>query len=175
MKISYLHTFSLSTLTATLLGALMLAPAAFASDPEDMAKLGNEGSLVCDDCNLSGENLTAYTNFFKARLRKADLSSTTMNGMNMRGIDLTDADLTYANLKNVIFTQATLTNVDFSHADLTGATFGGADLTGTEVDGADFTDANLTNATVEESAFNYATLCRTTIPDGRVTNRDCED
>jgi len=153
----------------------MLATPSLASDADDMAKLGKEGNLVCGDCDFSGEDLRSNTNFFKADLHGVDFTGSNLSGMNLRGANLKGADFTEANLTNTILTQADLTNADFHDADLTGASLGGADLTGAEVDRANFTDANLTKAILDEDSFDYATVCRTTIPDGRVTNRDCDD
>ena len=83
--------------------------------------------------------------------------ATDLSGVDLTEANLVDNNLRGANLKNAILTEADLENANLGGADLTGADFTGANLTGVK-------EANLTNAT----------LCKTTMPNGKVENRDCE-
>lgn len=86
-----------------ILASGMLAGAAKASDPADVAKLMETRS--CANCDLSEANLAGWT------LEKADLS-----GANLRD----------ANLYKITLTSADLTGADLSGANLSGAKLAGA-------------------------------------------------
>ena len=97
-------------------------------------------------------------NFVWANFMLADFS----------GDDFSGANLNLANLGLVNFRGATLSGASLRNADLRGSDLRGADLTG-----VDFTGANLRKALIADRQFVTVILCRTTLPDGFVTERNC--
>ena len=88
-----------------------------------------------------------------ADLPGADLSGADLKGADLSGADLSDADLTFSNLSGA----------DLSVADLRRANLYKADLHFAELRAADLTGTDLSNAH----------LCRTTMPNSSINNRDC--
>ena len=89
----------------------------------------------------------------RADLSGADLSGADLKGADLSGADLSDADLTFSNLSGA----------DLSVADLRRANLYKADLHFAELRAADLTGTDLSNAH----------LCRTTMPNSSINNRDC--
>jgi uncharacterized protein YjbI with pentapeptide repeats len=118
MRLSSRHITQALLIGAAILASGMLAGAATAFGPTDVAKLKETGS--CANCDLAEEDLAGMA------LDKADLS-----GANLAGAKLYKATLTEANL-----TGAFLANADLAGANLTGAT------------GANFSLAKTTDLTI---------------------------
>jgi uncharacterized protein YjbI with pentapeptide repeats len=98
--------------------------------------------------------------FNRAKLRKALFS----------GAKLKKANFGYADLRESNLNEADLSEVDFGSADLSRASFKDAKLNGAKLYKADLTNAKyLTDKQLEK-----ALLCQTTLPDGTVSDRDCE-
>ncbi len=81
-----------------------------------------------------------------------------LNGANLYGSNLEGASLSKANLRGA----------DLRRTNLSGSTLSGANLSG-----ADLSDANLRDATLSKATLSVVLLCNTTLPEGRVSKRDC--
>lgn len=113
----------------------------------------------------------------------ADLTDVGVEDTMMRDADFTGAILVNINIKNSDFRGASFTGADLTGARITGAVMSGADFTGallagavidrTGITDANFTDADLTGAEFIRVSLSPAILCRTTMPDGQVSNEDC--
>ena len=148
-----------ATLTATFL-ALCLAPPLSASDMRGMDKLNLPGTLNCTACDLSGENLTLFSNFSGADLTSANLSEVMLRAANLSGAKLISVNFKKANLSRVNFTGADLQKANLQQAELDNAIWTNADLSG----------ADLTDATGFDANTSGAKLCQTIMPNG--TNND---
>ena len=89
----------------------------------------------------------------RADLSGADLCRADLKGADLSGADLSEADLVFANLSGAYPPGTDLRRANLYRADLFFADLRAADLTGTNLNGAH--------------------LCRTTMPDGSINNRDC--
>ncbi len=87
-----------------------------------------------------------------------DLRDADLRGLNLSSGDLSNSDLRDANLMAVNFTQANLSNTN---------------LSGAIMYGVDLTDANLYRARARYAFLDSARVCRTTIPSGVQSDRDC--
>lgn len=87
-----------------------------------------------------------------------DLSGVCLNGYELKGLNLSEANFSNAQLARTIFTGSNLQEVKFTDARM-GGTY--------------LVDANLKGATVTKEQLDTALLCRTTLPDGQISNRDC--
>jgi Pentapeptide repeats (8 copies)/NACHT domain len=114
--------------------------------------------------NLSKANLIG-ANLWKAKLISAYLQRADIIGANLSGADLRKADLSGADIIG-----ANLSDTNLSGADLIGADLSGADLIGANLSGANLSGANLHHLL----QLDQAILCKTTLPDGTVSNRDCK-
>ena len=153
----------------------------------------------CSGCDLRGANLRKA--FLRgANLSKADLTGADLTGADLAGVDLNNVRMVQANLKGA---ETTLSGADLTNADLSGSNFkkanltsvnfedanlSGADLSNALLVGANFSRANLTGANLVDTWWEAtgglsgrpsanltdAQLCRTTMPDGSINNRDCE-
>jgi uncharacterized protein YjbI with pentapeptide repeats len=135
----------------------------------------------------------------KAKLWQADLSDVIWEQANFAEASLGRARLNRAILRNANFENAYLESADLLGADLSDCNFSGANLDGADIRaanftrtnckgvifdddgprdprflGANFTDANLEGARISPNAFESVYLCRTIMPDGTVSDRDCE-
>ena len=108
---------------------------------------------------------TVGSNRYECNFAGQNLSGLTMTGVNFGKIDGRKTNFTNANVKGS----------NFGDACLQGAIFKGANLASTNFDraclfGADFTGAKNLNVSVN---FSSALLCKTKLPDGTVSDRDC--
>ena len=121
------------------------APPSMAENSTHVAKL--KATKKCEDCDLKGVNFT---------------------DMNLQGVDLYRARLTGANLTGANLQGAYMHRTDLQGANLTNANLRGVHLADTNMKNANLTDADLTGAILE-----YATFCKTTMPDRTVKNGNC--
>lgn len=91
-----------------------------------------------------------------------------LNGANLYGSNLEGASLSNANLRG-----ADLRRTNLSGATLSGANLSGADLSDANLMDADLSDANMRDATLSKATLSVVLLCNTTLPEGRVSKRDC--
>lgn len=96
--------------------AVLWSQPGMAADQADVAQLLEQGS--CPHCDLSGAQLSTYSNENGADLYGANLSDANLYRAVLRGANLRGADLSGANLGHV----------DLSGADLTGASLLDADV-----------------------------------------------
>lgn len=113
-------------------------------------QFSNAGGQDLDDCNFSGASTLEGGNCGGCSLRGADLSNASLTHTNFGGAGLRGANLRNSNLA-------------------------GADLRGSSLRGACLTDANLSGAQVDGSTLRGSYQCRTTLPDGSVSNTNCSD
>lgn len=119
------------------------------------------------DCELSGVQLPkaqlAGSNFYQAKLVKANLQAADLSGANLGHARLVGANLRSANLAEAYCSTANFENADLRGADLTGAYLSKANLRGANLCGA-----NLVGATVSDEQLATAkTNWMTTKPDGK--------
>lgn len=114
------------------------------------------------NAELSGSNLTG------THLKYAKMSGAKLFGAKLSDAQLSDADLSKAKLAGANLSGAVLIGVDFSEANL-----GQVDLTGANLNEALFVGATLKDAIVDSDWSENAVLCRTTMPDGSLSDRDC--
>ncbi|MBW4592693.1 MAG: pentapeptide repeat-containing protein [Brasilonema angustatum HA4187-MV1] len=129
----------------------------------------------CLNCNLSGMNLSG------ANLEGVDLRST-----NLQGVNLKNANLRYANLEWVDLREANLQGADLTGANLKSTLLVGADLQRTNLEAsklnrADFRNANLSRANLVKASrtddiqnSHSVTLCKTILPNGVTSGRNCQ-
>lgn len=123
------------------------------------------------------------------KLSNADLSDIDLRGRNLQGsviswanvdkADLRGADFRGADLNWTSFIRANLRGAVFAHANLDHAVFNGADLWGASLEnaslrGASFSSANLTYAKLSPASIETAIFCRTIMPNGMRSDRDCD-
>jgi Pentapeptide repeats (8 copies) len=130
--------------------------------------------------------VTTIINLNEANLKEAELSGASLYGANLEGANLSFANLSFANLGGAELRGANLEGAELSFADLrgailyqanlSGASLYGADLEGADIEGAILYQADLSRAeNLIEKQLDQAKLCKTTLPDGKVENRDCEE
>lgn len=142
--------------------------------------------------NLSSADLSD-TSFNNVQLSRANLDEADLSNTKFRYINLESASLRFANLRSADFRGANLQNTDFSGAIFTDANFESADLRKANLKGVRFidTDINITNninltgtnlsdaillhAVYKDTQLENAILCNTTLRDGLISNRDCQD
>jgi cytochrome c551/c552 len=90
------------------------------------------------------------------------------------GCDLQDVDLRGANLSRVNLEQANLSRANLMAVDLSGANLQEAVLDEALMYAVNLSDANLRGVSVYRTALGGAYVCNTTIPSGRISNRDCD-
>jgi hypothetical protein len=117
-------------------------------------------------------------NFKGAKLNEARFGGSDLKGANLKCADLSGAVLEAADLGGADFKGALLQHANLEDADLSGADFKSADLqhadlTDAKVSKAKFHFADLTDATISQDQKNNMKLCKTTMPDGVVSKRDC--
>ena len=117
----------------------------------------------CIGCDLSRSELS------ETYLSEANLSEANLSEANLHSAYLTDTNLSEANLR-----EANLSKVNLRGANLNGAYLGGAYLGGANLSGTNLSGANLDGAYLRGNNIWIAKLCNTTMPDGSISNRDCE-
>lgn len=126
-------------------------------------------------------------NLREAKLQGAKLQETNLRNANLEGADLEFADLRGAtldgaNLKGAILWDAKLQEANLSTANLRGSSLRGADLEGATLAEASLEGAFLFETNLRGTKWGFssqgelekAELCRTTLPDGSIVNRDCK-
>jgi serine/threonine protein kinase, bacterial len=119
------------------------------------------------DCELSGLQLQKAqlvgSNFYQARLVKANLQAADLSGANLGHARLIRANLRDANLTEAYCSTANFEGADLRGADLTGAYLSKANLRGANLCGANLTDATVTEEQLATAKVNWLT----TKPDGK--------
>ena len=119
------------------------------------------------ECDLSDASLMSAwlvgSRWDGSRFDRATLVNAEIGGAVMQGVSLVGATLDGANLENARIVSA----------DLTGASLRDASLVDILVLSADLTDADLTGASLALTDLAGAILCRTVMPDGAISNRNC--
>jgi uncharacterized protein YjbI with pentapeptide repeats len=126
------------------------------------------------DAKLSDADLSrAYLNsaiFSAADLSRANLSSTDLIDAKLNNARIGFADLSDANLNDADLSNANLISANLSESSLIDAKLDGARL-----DSTFFTDTDLRNAKgLTKEQLKRARLCNTTMPDGTISDRNCE-
>ncbi|MBE9098514.1 pentapeptide repeat-containing protein [Vacuolonema iberomarrocanum] len=104
-------------------------------------------------------------NFNQARLKRANFSKAILK----------KAVLSFADLRESILTEADLSSADLSSADLSNSKLDGADLSGAIFQRTQLYEVDLTNVkNLTGEQLDNALLCKTTLANGEVSNRDCE-
>ena len=161
-----------------------------ALQPNTQCINGNFSGAVLDGVNISGGNLRnaslsgahmdegnlssadlSNANFAGARILRTNLARANLSQANFSGADLSDSDLNSANLRDANASGAFMDHVNLNGADLTRANLSGTELTNADLTGAILTNANLSGA--RDANLGSAILCRTLMPDGSQSNRDC--
>jgi hypothetical protein len=117
-------------------------------------------------------------NLNKADLTSADLSGSNLSMSNLSGAGLGDAeligtDLSGSNLSGADLSGANLIKTNLIRSNLSDANFFGADLSRADLNDANLSNAILFGTTLSETQLDSAKLCNTTLPDGKISNRDC--
>jgi uncharacterized protein YjbI with pentapeptide repeats len=140
------------------------------------------------DADLTGANLQRVhgnrANLYGAHLRNADLRDSTFLQSNMQtanleqanfqGADLSQAIIASARARKARFVSANLSRAILNWSDFTDADMTNAILRGGSMKNTDFTGATLLGADAIPAALEEAVLCRTTLPDGSITYKNCE-
>jgi hypothetical protein len=111
-------------------------------------------------------------------LSRADFSGVNLTRIKLSGVNLSAADLSFANLSFADLSKAKLIRANLRNADLSGANLAEANLDNADLSGANLARANLRNPFLSipflgKPFLVSARLCRTTMPDGTINNRDC--
>jgi len=110
-----------------------------------------------DHAIFSGVN-AQYSSFSNASMHRAVAIKA-----NFTNTNFTDAKMDYANFRAANFTQAILRDASLMQADFTDAILKNSDLS----------RANLINAKISTKQLDQALLCKTILPNGKISNRDC--
>ncbi len=158
------------------------------------ASQSNFRGAFLEGANLKNSNLSE--SFFEC----AVLTQATLEGCHFNGARLDKATLVKVKAKGVVFNQARLVDAEIWNADLRNANLGFAEMQGASFKNADLTNATLEVSKLREADFegailkgarfnkanllgaknltkgqlSQALLCKTTLPDGTISNRDCE-
>lgn len=87
--------------------------------------------------------------------------------------DLSGANLTRMNLQGVDLYRAKLSGADLTSTDLRGAYLRRTDLSGANLADTNLKNANMTDADLTGAILEYATFCKTTMPDRTARNGNC--
>jgi uncharacterized protein YjbI with pentapeptide repeats len=123
--------------------------------------------------NLSAANLR-HADLVLADLNNAVLSVASLRNANLNNTNLSNALLSDADLSNALLSDADLSNADLSDADLSNALLSDADLSNADLSNTNLSNANLSNANLSNAQLDRAFLCGTTLPNGSVSDRNCE-
>ena len=136
---------------------------------DNLSLAGAEATgLIAQDASSDRGQGTAGANIFDARLTDADFRGALLNGVSLNHSRLDGAD----------FRGATWNAMQADTASFRGADLRGLKGVGSSVYFADFTDAKLQGAPLSANDLEWATLCHTQMPDGRLdplADRDCRD
>lgn len=118
-----------------------------------------EPKAQCPGADLHGQDIGEVMYSYKSGIRHAaELEGANFKGANFEGTNLFGVDLTSS---------------DLSGSNLRGANLEGAYLFQADLSGADLTNANLKYADTDETKFEGAIFCNTTMPDGAINNDNC--
>ena len=115
-----------------------------------------------------------------ANLQKAFLPNANLREANLYRANLQLANLQGANLQKVSLQEATLYQADLQAINLQEAFLADANLQGANLAKANLREANLYRADLRnaegltDEQLSQAKLCMTILPDGSISNRDCE-
>lgn len=122
--------------------------------------------------NLSSADLSDsdlnQTNFSQAILNNANFKRAFLWNANLEGVSLINADL-----RETYFWDTNLKGANLSHANLQNSYPVNADLRQAKLLNTDLRGANLFKAKIDSDALENALLCKTIMPDGKQSNRDC--
>ncbi len=129
-----------------------------------------------DHANLSGSDLqlvtAGFANFSSANMNSAKASEKTMGGL---GADFRHANFSYANLSNAELA-GDFGAANFSHANLEHAVLTEIAISDRTRGKVNFSYANLKGASINLKDMGYTLVelfCHTTMPDGKINDRDC--
>jgi|GEM_PF-416352 len=159
-------------------------------------KFSNLNNANLEGAKLEGVNLND-ANLRSANLKNASVSSDAVIKRNtayivkssFKNANLTDANLTNITASGVVFDRANLSNAVLAEADLSVSKFGknelfnslmeadltNADLSNSQLDRANFSGARLQDANLNNANLESAVLCKTTMPDGSISEAGCQD
>jgi uncharacterized protein YjbI with pentapeptide repeats len=177
-----------------------LAGADLSSTDMHMADLTGAGlrsaglaSAILDGGRLAGVDASGAvirdTSMVAILAPKLTIRATKVGKDNLYGASLNGSDFSHSTFEDAAFTAAeldgrtsfadtTLIHVDLAFARLVGSDFRRAELERTSLFFANLTGATLLGATLTEpeeggDPLVWAEVCRTTLPDGSVSKRDC--
>jgi hypothetical protein len=146
-----------------------LAPAVAASVLAVVVVIGAASGAGAAGSSPSARQASDCKPHLFARCPRASLTLADLGAADLRGADLRGADLNGAFLHS-----ASLAGSDLRGADLRATTLVAANLRGSNLRGADLADANLDFARVRGDQLAGAYLCRTRLPAGELSRRDCD-
>lgn len=168
--------FSASSLRgANLVGTRLVKADLRGANLNPAANRGRRSPTILNLAHLRGADLSGASlhhavlqgaNLRNARLRHARLRGAIATAADLRGADLRRAglgrtNLDRADLRNADLSDAILRHTRLERANLRGASFAGATLYGVTLLGARGLD------------LRGARICRTVLPNGRISDRDC--
>lgn len=128
---------------------------------------------VCD-ADLSGADLCG-ANLTNAKLSNVNLSGADLRHTNLSHANLYHANLSEANLQDAELKGALLIEANLQNANLQSANLQSANLIESNIRGAILFGTNLSSAVgFTEEELKDTKLCRTILPDGEISNRDCK-
>ncbi len=125
--------------------------------------------------SMRGADLTA-ANLYRADLRELNLSGALfleesyLDTVNLSGTDLNKAYFYRSNLREANLSNANLSEARFNYSSIHDANFSGANLSGTRFRGSNLQGTHLTPTQLDQAKF-----CDTALPDGKISNRDCNE
>jgi uncharacterized protein YjbI with pentapeptide repeats len=129
-----------------------------------------------DHANLSGSDLqmvaAGFANFSSANMNSVKAPYQVMGGL---GADFRHANFSYTNLSNAELA-GDFGDANFSHANLEHAVLTEIVISGKKTGKVNFSYANLKGASInlQDNGYTLGELfCHTTMPDGKINDRDC--
>lgn len=139
-----------------------------------LSRLGGDGQRKAPIVRLLREAKLIMKEVPIIKLDGANLSRADLRGEFLIGVDLSWANLSYANLQETELGGANLTKANLKGANLESVNLTNANLSGTDLSGVNLSRANLRDADLSGAKnLIQAKFCRTTLPNGTVSNRDC--
>lgn len=152
--------------------ALLFSPMAQAANAEHVAKYKGPDAKCQDDgpCDLSNADLSGF-NKNVMNLKNANAQGANFSGSTLINMYIMKADFSGANLSSTTYEAGTIQQTNLTGANLQGMV-GKDDFA---FNNNDLRDANLTGAKIEglEIAERKNKFCNTTMPNGKISNRDC--